>query len=152
MMDTRSIALQQALNAAQQHRAQIHQFIRLLVILILTSLIKLLNSLYNHHPKYTSILTGHAWVLELLVGHPDHIQTSLGINQEVFLHLVSTLHDMGLSDSRHVTLEEQVAIFLHGCVTGLPIRHLAERFQQSNDTISKYVLHYMFLSCDLMPA
>jgi hypothetical protein len=49
------------------------------------------------------------------------------------------MRQMGLSDSRHVTLEEQLAIFLHACVTGLTVRHLAERFQRSNETIAKYV-------------
>jgi len=40
---------------------------------------------------------------------------------------------------RHVPLEEQLAIFLYASVTGLSIRHLGERFQRSNETISKYV-------------
>ncbi|KAJ7081525.1 hypothetical protein C8R44DRAFT_527075, partial [Mycena epipterygia] len=44
----------------------------------------------------------------------------------------------GLTHSKHVTLEEQVAIFLYTCVTGLSIRHVGERFQRSNETISKY--------------
>ncbi|THV04200.1 hypothetical protein K435DRAFT_577361, partial [Dendrothele bispora CBS 962.96] len=44
----------------------------------------------------------------------------------------------GLEDSRGITLEEKVAIFLYASVTGLNIRHTGERFQRSNETISKY--------------
>ncbi|KIM64947.1 hypothetical protein SCLCIDRAFT_1164605, partial [Scleroderma citrinum Foug A] len=40
--------------------------------------------------------------------------------------------------STHISLEEQLAIFLYICVTGLPIRHIGERFQRSNDMISMY--------------
>jgi hypothetical protein len=40
-----------------------------------------------------------------------------------------------------VTVEEQAAIFLYACVTGLSVRHPGERFQCLNETISKYVLY-----------
>jgi hypothetical protein len=88
-------------------------------------------------------------VLELLIGHPDRIRTSLGVDKAMFTHLVSALRLIGLSDSRYVTLEEQVAIFLYGVVTGLPIRHIAERFQRSNDTVSKYVCYFVLHWTDL---
>jgi hypothetical protein len=45
---------------------------------------------------------------------------------------------MGYSDGRDVTLEEKLAIFLYACVTGLTVRHLGERFQRANGTITKY--------------
>ena len=55
----------------------------------------------------------------------------------VFLALVSELRTIcGLEDSRHVTLE-QLAIFLYMSVTGLSIQQVGERFQHSNETISK---------------
>jgi hypothetical protein len=44
---------------------------------------------------------------------------------------------MGHCDSKNVTLEEQVAIFLYTCVTGLTTRHVGERFQRSNGTVSR---------------
>ncbi|KIK42155.1 hypothetical protein CY34DRAFT_39125, partial [Suillus luteus UH-Slu-Lm8-n1] len=37
-----------------------------------------------------------------------------------------------------VTVEEQLAIFLYTCVTGLSTCLLGERFQRSPDTISRY--------------
>jgi len=56
----------------------------------------------------------------------------------VFLALVHELWAVcGLRDSCYVGLNEQVAIFLYMCVTGLSIRHVGERFQHSNETISK---------------
>jgi hypothetical protein len=75
---------------------------------------------------------------ELINGHPDRIWTALGMHLHVFIALILGLCLVcGLSDSRHVDLEEQVAIFLYMCVTGLSIRHVGERFQHANETISK---------------
>ncbi|KAH7903665.1 hypothetical protein BJ138DRAFT_971427, partial [Hygrophoropsis aurantiaca] len=44
----------------------------------------------------------------------------------------------GYHGSRRITLEEQLAIFLYTCVTGLSTRHVGERFQHSSSTIAKY--------------
>jgi hypothetical protein len=95
------------------------------------------NALATREPYHTSILTGEGWVLELLAGHPKCIQCELGVHQHVFIELIEELREMGYTNSKHVSLEEQLAIFLYACVTGLTIRHLGERFQRSNDTISK---------------
>ncbi|KAJ7065833.1 hypothetical protein C8F01DRAFT_982378, partial [Mycena amicta] len=40
-------------------------------------------------PKHTSILTGAAWVQEILTGHPDRCRESLGMSATAFglLHL-----------------------------------------------------------------
>jgi hypothetical protein len=121
-----------------QRRQLVHQ-ISLLVGLIIASTGSLVQSLYHREPYHTSSLSGENWVLELLVGHPERIRCELGVCQQVFGALISDLHEMGHGNSRHVSLEEQLAIFLYGCVTGLPVRHLGERFQRSNDTISRYV-------------
>ena len=56
---------------------------------------------------------------------------------EVFSKLVQELHDLGYQNSRNVSLEEQLGIFLYMCVTGLTVRHVGERFQRSNETISR---------------
>ena len=88
-------------------------------------------------PYHTSALTGADWVLELLTGHPRRIHTELGVSVEVFQALVEELMHMGYTHSRHVSIHEQLAIFLYTCVTGLSIRHVGERFQRSNDTISR---------------
>jgi hypothetical protein len=93
--------------------------------------------LFNKTPYHISILTGEGWVLELLNGHPKRIHTELGVRRHVFRRLVSALQDAGIMRSKHVSLEEKLAIFLYASVTGLSVQHLGERFQCSNDTISK---------------
>ena len=56
----------------------------------------------------------------------------------VFVTLVIELWGMGHGDSRHgITLEEQLAIFLYMCVTGLSVQHTGEHFQRSNETIAR---------------
>ena len=57
-----------------------------------------------------------------------------------FRDVTVELRRHGHEASTNVSLEEQLAIFLYTCVTGLSIRHVGERFQRSNDTISRYVL------------
>ncbi|KAF8152519.1 hypothetical protein B0H34DRAFT_663958 [Crassisporium funariophilum] len=49
----------------------------------------------------------------------------------------------GYADSKHLMLEEQVAIFLYTCVTGLSICHVGEHFQHANSTISIYFQHIL---------
>lgn len=93
--------------------------------------------LFDKTPYHTSILTGEGWVLKLLNGHPKRIHTELGVHRHVFRRLVYALQDAGIKRSKHVSLEEKLAIFLYASVTGLSVRHLGERFQRSNETISK---------------
>ena len=88
-------------------------------------------------PYHMSALLGEGWLLELLTGHPECIRNELGMYAETFNHLISHLRAYGHVDLRFVSLEEQVAIFLYTCVTGLTITHVGERFQRSNDTISR---------------
>jgi hypothetical protein len=94
-------------------------------------------SYYLKIPYHTSALSGDEWVDELMTGHPERIRCELGVHLHVFKRLLSVLRKMGYGDSKHITLREQLAIFLYTCVTGLTIRHVGERFQHSNDTISK---------------
>ncbi|KAH9954260.1 hypothetical protein BGW80DRAFT_1130185, partial [Lactifluus volemus] len=42
-------------------------------------------------PYHTSALTGEAWVLELLAGHPECIRCELGVHHHVFDQLISEL-------------------------------------------------------------
>ena len=62
----------------------------------------------------------------------------MGMSKLLFQKLLRELQAWtGLRDSRYVKMEEQVAVFLHFCVTGATNRHLQERFQRSGDTISR---------------
>ena len=83
----------------------------------------------ERQPYHTSILSGKAWVQELLHSHPRCIHTELGVEEPVFREMVIMLCNMGHNNSKNVTLEEQPAIFLYTCVTGLTSTHIGERFQ-----------------------
>ena len=96
-------------------------------------------------PYHTSILSGEMWVQELLDGHPDRILCELGVQKEIFEALICTLRAIGTTDSKHVSLEEQLAIFLYMYMTGLTICHTGEQFQCSNNTISKCFCKMLFI-------
>ena len=98
-------------------------------------------------PMNTSILTGVAWLKELLAGHPIHLYDAISMPKHVFQKLVWELTVYGgLKNSKHVCTEEQVAIFLHMCKSGKTICEVWKRFQHSPDTISKYVFYFV-ISC-----
>lgn len=124
------------------HRHIIH-LVSLVVTLIIPTILHVVQSLrvYEKQPYHTSILSGEAWVQELLNGHPKRIRCELGVTQQVFQQLIHELHTMGYMRTRYVSLEEQLAIFLYTSVTGLTTRHVGERFQRSNATVSKLVFH-----------
>ena len=124
------------------------QIISLCVSIILgacTSLLQI-QSACTREPYHTSVLTGKAWVIELLTGHPKRIQCELGVSAEVFILLIEERRRMGYDNSKYVTLEEQLAIFLYMSVTGLTIRHVGECFQRSNETISQYAQFVVWLA------
>ena len=100
---------------------------------------------YNKIPYHDSALSGAAWVCELLTGHPKHIHKELGVHKHVFWALIVALQDAGHTQSKFVTLEEQLAIFLYTCVTGLSLIHVCEHFQRAPETASKYVYSYVII-------
>jgi hypothetical protein len=126
---------------SSQARMNLHRTILITITLQLSLLVPtLLRLIFRYHmkePYHTSILSGYAWVQELLNGHPERIRTELGVHKEVFYALIEELRSMGHENTRYVTLEEQLAMFLYMSVTGLSIRHVGERFQRANWTISK---------------
>jgi hypothetical protein len=94
---------------------------------------------------HISSLTEVGWVQDLMLGHPNRIKTELGMRLHIFKRLISDLSDLGLAPLWHISLEEQVAIFLYMSVTGLSIRHIGEHFQHSNETISLYFFLFFFI-------
>lgn len=110
----------------------------LVISIVVAATHSILQSIYPKDPEpyHTSALSGQDWVIELLTGHPERIRCELGMHANAFVELISELRTMGHSDSRFVSLEEQLAIFLYTSVTGLSIRHVAERFQCLNKMIS----------------
>lgn len=120
-------------------RLRLIKYMALVISIVLTATNAMLLVLSSNDPEpyHTSALSGEDWVLELLSGHPERIRCELGVHSEVFVQLVGELRAIGHSNSKFVSLEEQVAIFLYTSVTGLSIRHVGERFQRSNETISR---------------
>ena len=118
---------------------RLFHYITLFVGILVTGTTSLLlsESLKVPQAYHTSMLTGEGWVRELLAGHPECICCELGVHSHVFLELIKELHRLGHSRSKYVSLEEQLAIYLYICVTGVTIRHAGERFQRSNKTISR---------------
>ena len=92
---------------------------------------------YLHMPYHTSSLSGEDWVQELLTRHPWCIQNELSLDWGTFLILIKALQVAGLQSSHHVSIEEQLVIFLYTTVTGMSSIHVGECFQWSWDTITK---------------
>jgi hypothetical protein len=94
--------------------------------------------------QHDSILTGQAWLHELENGNPHRMWNNLGMKKHVFKRLVAMLESKGgIGYTRHMTPGEQTAIFLYFAVTNCSNRKVAERFQRSGDTISKYEIFYL---------
>jgi hypothetical protein len=101
---------------------------------------------YNKTLYHNSALNGAAWVCELLTGHPKHIRKELGVHKHVFWALIVSLQNAGYALLKFVMLEEQLAIFLYTCVTGLSLIQVCECFQQAIVTASKYVHFHLFIT------
>ena len=91
----------------------------------------------QHAPYHTSALSGETWVQELLSGHPECIWNELGVYQGTFVILVKAFQMLSIQSSHHVSIEEQLSIFLYTVVTGLSYIHVGEHFQQTPSTITK---------------
>ena len=95
-------------------------------------------SLHHSHycdkqPYHTPALSGSARVLELLTGHPKHIQSELGVWKHVFNIPIQLLSNAGYGDSRCITLEEQFAIFY---MHALQAYHLIILVSDFNDQVT----------------
>ncbi|KIM73841.1 hypothetical protein PILCRDRAFT_30552, partial [Piloderma croceum F 1598] len=49
---------------------------------------------------HDSALSGVAWVLELLTGHPECIRKELGVHRHVFYAFINTLKTAGYQQSK----------------------------------------------------
>ena len=87
-------------------RSMLHQqmamIFNILATLIFPTIMRTIDTLQRgeRQPYHTSILSGEAWVQELLHGHPRHIRTELGVEEPVFRELVITLCNMGHNNSK----------------------------------------------------
>lgn len=90
-------------------------------------------------PMHTSKLTGASRVNEILSGHESLSKRSFRMEVSVFHALVDKLREKQLLiDSRVVSVEEQVAIFLYALAKNASNDTLADFFQHSGETISRH--------------
>ena len=85
-----------------QRQQRIIWYATLIVSIIVAATANILQALYTREPYHTSALSGEAWVLELICGHPDRICTELGVTLEVFSKLIQELWGIGYQNSRLV--------------------------------------------------
>ena len=91
--------------------------------------------------KRTSKMKGAEYIRELLAGqHQDRVQEVLRMPLKSFETLCTIMRKEGLlSDSRYnITVEEQLAMFLHAVGRGTSVRDVEERYQHSGETVCRY--------------
>ncbi|KAF0729570.1 hypothetical protein Ae201684P_001084 [Aphanomyces euteiches] len=91
-------------------------------------------------PKRVSVLTGSAWVQELLSGNDDRFEEVARMPKDVFMALVQELLEQGqLKPTKQVSANEQVAMYLYFAGHHASSANLQERFQHSGETITRHV-------------
>lgn len=71
--------------------------------------------------------------------NPDRVRAFLRMSKPVFLALCHILAVHGVTETAHMTPQEQVAIFLWICGGNYSSRAAMEEFQRWGDTTSRYV-------------
>jgi hypothetical protein len=90
-------------------------------------------------PKRTSSMTGRRYIEELLAGgHEIRVQEVLRMRLTPFRRLTTIMRGRLLYDSRHISVEEQLAMFLHVVGRGTSFRDVEERYQHSGETVFRY--------------
>ena len=74
------------LDALEKFLVDYHSHCQQFLVLLSLILVQIINSVSNLFctppciPQHTSILTGEAWVLELMNGHPNCIKINFGVS------------------------------------------------------------------------
>ena len=93
---------------------------------------------FDREPCRTCPLSGKEYIAELLTSNPRRIHEVLRMPKDTFLELGNWLgQNAGLANSRKMSVEQQLAMFLaivgHRCSN----REVQERFQVSGYTVTK---------------
>ncbi|CAH1446575.1 unnamed protein product [Lactuca virosa] len=87
-------------------------------------------------PCHTSDRTGHMFITEVLNGHPRRCYEMFRLNVPVFRQLcIDLATNYGLQQTRKVSIEESVGIFLMTLAHGCSNRFVQEFFNHSGETI-----------------
>ncbi|KAK8604863.1 hypothetical protein V6N13_082330 [Hibiscus sabdariffa] len=97
-------------------------------------------------PRRTSEQTGHAWVQEILQGHPIRCYEMFRMEKHIFHMLCTELVEHGLKVTTRMGIEEMVAMFLNMVGYARGNRMIQERFQHSRETVSRH-LHNVLIAC-----
>ena len=90
-------------------------------------------------PCRDSPLSGQAWVEQLLQGNPRRFRQNLRMDRNSYIYIRDLLLTKGLlEDSRHISVDEKLFIFLYIIGQRATNRNAQERFQRSGQTINKY--------------
>jgi len=91
-------------------------------------------------PKRTAFLKGATYIEELLAaGHNGRIQEVLRMRLKPFKVLCNIMRRDGLlSDTRHISIEESLAMFSHVVGRGTTFRDVEERYQHSGATVFRH--------------
>ena len=87
---------------AELQASRRHTYAACLVMALSSAVERISAGWFDKWAYHTSALSGGAWVMELLTGHPDRIYTELGVRLHVFEALIDALRALGLEDSREV--------------------------------------------------
>ncbi|KAL5557660.1 hypothetical protein UlMin_033871 [Ulmus minor] len=102
--------------------------------------------------QHTSILIGHKNMLELLNGHPQTLFDQIRMYKDCFHRLCAVLKDKNfLKTLRHVTVEEQVLIFLTTIAHCQTNRRSKKEWQHLGEIVSRYVRKVCKAVCKLSP-
>ncbi|CAI9269664.1 unnamed protein product [Lactuca saligna] len=90
-------------------------------------------------PCHTSDRTGHMFITEVLNGHPRRCYEMFRLNVPVFRQLcIDLTTNYGLQQTRNVSMEESVGIFLMTLAHGCSNRFVQEFFNHSGETIHRH--------------
>ncbi|KAI3457250.1 hypothetical protein Pfo_013913 [Paulownia fortunei] len=100
-------------------------------------------SYYENHivnePCRNSMYRGHRFIMDVINGHHERCHQLFIMEKHVFLRLAKELRQINLlNDSREISVEKQLAIFLMTIGYDERNRTLQERFQHSGETISHH--------------
>ncbi|KAL4362114.1 hypothetical protein GQ457_04G025480 [Hibiscus cannabinus] len=97
-------------------------------------------------PRRTSEQTGHAWVQEILKGHPIRCYEMFRMEKHIFHMICTELVESGLKVTTSMGIEEMVAMFLNMVGHAQGNRMIQERFQHLGETVSRH-LHKVLIAC-----
>jgi hypothetical protein len=87
---------------------------------------------------HTSCRNGATFIHETLTSHEIVCRTRFHMEREIFQALVQRLRENNLADSRYVSVEEQLGIFLYAVSKNASNRTLQDQFQHSGEIISRH--------------